>query len=110
MLLTSLACYSQPSESDSDVAIREARAKCAREYGNYPARARKEDATGTTWLKIYVDADGVVTKTEVIKSAGSTPAHKLLDRASKTIMECPGFFKRSGEPYTLELSWVWRLS
>lgn len=48
----------------------------------YPTAAAGAGATGSTTLEITVDATSTVTRVVVVKSAGDTPAHKLLDQAA----------------------------
>ena len=70
----------------------------------YPTAAARAGATGSTTLEITVDATSTVTRVVVVKSAGDTPAHKLLDQtaiddiATCTMNAAKG---RDGQPVTM---------
>jgi periplasmic protein TonB len=49
---------------------------------DYPPRARRAEATGTTRLRIEVTADGTVTEVSVLRPSGPTREHKMLDQAA----------------------------
>ena len=56
---------------------------------DYPVAALKEEATGTTRIRFTIDASGKMTGAEVLRSAGSSRAHKALDRAAvSALSEC----------------------
>jgi periplasmic protein TonB len=56
---------------------------------SYPAAAAKEEATGTTKIRFTIDASGKMLGAEVLKSAGASRAHKILDRtAVSALSEC----------------------
>jgi protein TonB len=48
----------------------------------YPAAAVRAEATGTTRIQFTVDGQGRVSKAEIVKSAGVSREHKMLDRAA----------------------------
>lgn len=48
----------------------------------YPAAAARAEATGTTRIRFTVDGQGRVSKAEVVKSAGPSREHKMLDRTA----------------------------
>ncbi len=80
----------------------------------YPADALRAQAQGRTRLRVWLDAAGQVTSTEVVESAGDTPAHKLLDQAAAAAFaRCPYTpgTDVDGKPASamLELNYVWKL-
>ena len=80
---------------------------------DYPAFSRRTEAVGTTLIEYKVDADGKVQDSRIIKSAGTTPAHKLLDSAAQfSFMHCtfvPARTKDGPVMSTPRISYVWRL-
>lgn len=63
---------------------------CAPTGDDYPAAARRAEATGTTQVRFNVGADGRLAGTpEVVRSAGPSREHKMLDRmAVSKLSEC----------------------
>jgi len=62
--------------------------QCARP--EYPAAALRADATGVTRVAFVVDAAGRVAGAQVVRSAGGTREHKLLDGAAvEALSQCP---------------------
>lgn len=90
-------------------------ASCAPGPDDYPAAAVKEEATGTTRVRFTVDAAGKLASSEVVKSAGSSRAHKALDRvAVQKLSECtfrPGI-DETGKAVggTFDVEYVWKLA
>jgi periplasmic protein TonB len=63
---------------------------CAPTADDYPRAARNSEATGTTVVRFNVGADGKLAgPPEILKSAGPTREHKMLDRiAVSKLGEC----------------------
>ncbi len=88
---------------------------CAPTADDYPAAAKRSEATGTTRIRFTVGADGRLTgQPEIIKSAGASREHKMLDRLAATkLAECK--FKagidETGKPagMTVDFEYVWKL-
>ena len=90
-------------------------AACAPKGDDYPAIAVKEEATGMTRVRFTVDGTGKLGSAEVVRSAGSSRAHKALDRvALQKLSECtfrPGIDEH-GRPTggTFDVEYVWKLN
>jgi protein TonB len=88
--------------------------QCAPTAADYPQPAIKANAEGRSLLRFTVDATGKLVGTEVVRSAGMSREHKLLDRvAAAKFAECkftPGV-DASGKPVggTVSIEYVWRL-
>ena len=86
---------------------------CAPKGEDYPAAALRAEATGTTKIRFTIDAAGKLVKTEVLKSAGASREHRLLDRvATEKLGGCtfsPGIDEQ-GKPVggTFEVDYVWK--
>ena len=63
--------------------------QCARP--TYPRAARRVQATGTTRIRFEIDAMGRVVEARVMRSAGPTREHRLLDRAAVDALARCGF-------------------
>jgi protein TonB len=87
---------------------------CAPKGEDYPAAAQRAEATGTTRLRFTIGADGKLQNTEVVRSAGASREHKLLDRlAAQKFGECtfrPGT-DSDGKAVggQVEVEYVWKL-
>ena len=88
---------------------------CAPSNEDYPAAAVRSEATGTTRVRVQVSAEGKLGGVELVKSAGPTREHKMLDRLLLSkISECA--FKagldENGRPMggTFDWEFVWKLS
>lgn len=90
-------------------------ATCAPTKDDYPSAAVRAQATGTTKVRINVDATGKVAGVDVVRSAGPTREHKMLDRVVVSKLgECrfrPGT-DANGNPTggTREIDYVWNLT
>ncbi|MBU6260047.1 MAG: energy transducer TonB, partial [Burkholderiales bacterium] len=90
-------------------------AACAPTSDDYPAAARRAEATGTTKIRFTVGPDGKLASAEVLKSAGPSREHKMLDRvALAKLSECT--FKAGldehGKPVggSFDVEYVWKLA
>jgi periplasmic protein TonB len=87
---------------------------CAPSAEDYPAAARRSEATGITKVRFTVGADGKLANAEVVRSAGSSREHRLLDRlAVSKLSECtfkPGA-DENGKPIggSFDVEYVWKL-
>jgi protein TonB len=88
---------------------------CAPTGDDYPAAARRAEATGTTKVRFNVGPDGKLAGSpEVVRSAGPTREHKMLDRtAVSKLGECN--FKAGRDETgkavggSFEVDYVWKL-
>jgi len=55
---------------------------CAPTADDYPGAAVRAEATGTTVIRFNIGPDGRLVGADVVKSAGPTREHKLLDRVA----------------------------
>jgi protein TonB len=87
---------------------------CAPKAEDYPAAAVRAEATGTTKIRFTIGPDGRVTGNEVVRSAGASREHKMLDRlAQAKLGECqfkPGT-DENGRPVgaSFDVEYVWKL-
>jgi periplasmic protein TonB len=87
---------------------------CAPKNEDYPPAAVRAEATGTTKIRFTVDATGKLANAEVVKPAGGSREHRLLDRvALQKLSECtfrPGV-DENGKPSggTFDVDYVWKL-
>jgi protein TonB len=87
---------------------------CAPTSADYPRAAAKAEATGTTKIRFRVDASGKLAGVEVVKSAGPSREHKMLDRiAADKLGECrftPGL-DENGKAVgaSFDVDYVWKL-
>ena len=88
---------------------------CAPTGDDYPAAARRAEATGTTKVRFNVGPDGKLAGApEVVRSSGPTREHKMLDRmAVSKLGECHFTAGRDehGKPVggSFEVDYVWKL-
>jgi protein TonB len=87
---------------------------CAPTDADYPPAAQRAEATGTTKVRFAIDGAGALVKAEVVKSAGGSREHKLLDRtAVEKLSQCkftPGS-DENGRPAggSFDVEYVWKL-
>jgi protein TonB len=87
---------------------------CAPREEDYPPAAARAEATGTTKVRFSIDGQGALVKAEVVKSAGGSREHKLLDRtAVEKLSTCkfvPGT-DENGRPAggSFDVEYVWKL-
>jgi periplasmic protein TonB len=87
---------------------------CAPRSEDYPAAARRAEATGLTRLRFTIDAAGALVRSEVVKSAGLTREHRLLDKVAESKLASCYFtagIDENGRPMggTFEVDYVWKL-
>jgi periplasmic protein TonB len=75
----------------------------------YPNAALRAEATGQTVLAFMLDSQGFLESTTILKSAGASPEHKLLDAASvRSLWSCR--FSPPPEPGVVYQNvYTWRL-
>jgi TonB family protein len=75
-----------------------------------PESLRRSDATGLTRVTGEVQPDGTVRSVVVVRSSGSTRAHKLLDRAAADALSRCRFPPEAGTaPATTTVDYRWTL-
>ena len=88
--------------------------QCAPKGEDYPPAAQRAEATGTTKIRFTIDANGKLVKTEVVKSAGSSREHRMLDRVAESKLGGCSFtagVDENGKAIggTFEVDYVWKL-
>ena len=80
----------------------------------YPAAALRAGAQGVTTVAFHVDANGKVTGSEIVKSAGPTNYHQMLDvETARALSLCP--FKAAKDadghpiPSIVKVDYAWRI-
>lgn len=87
---------------------------CAPTADDYPQAAIRANATGTTVVRFTIDASGKLASADVVRSAGASREHRLLDRVAITkFSECkfsPGV-DANGKPVggVVSVEYVWKL-
>jgi len=89
--------------------------QCSPTGDDYPRAARRTQATGTTKIRITVDATGKLTNAEVSQPSGMSREHHLLDRIALEKLSTCRFRAgndSSGKPLgrTWEIEYVWKLT
>ena len=87
-------------------------AKCTRP--DYPNAARRVEATGTSKIRFQIDPAGRVVNAEVLRSAGPSREHRMLDRAAvQSLSQCAfqGGLDSRGRPKGgfATVEYVWKL-
>ncbi len=88
---------------------------CAPRNEDYPPAAQRAEATGTSVIRFAIGADGkLVGQPQVVRSAGATREHKLLDRlAASKLSECrfTAGVDENGKPVgaSFDVEYVWKL-
>jgi periplasmic protein TonB len=87
---------------------------CAPKNEDYPAAAVRAEATGTTRIRFNIGADAKLLGSEVVRSAGPTREHKMLDRlALSKLSECQfrAGTDENGKPVgaAFDVEYVWKL-
>lgn len=80
----------------------------------YPKAAERAQVQGVSTLAFQVDATGKITGGEVVRSAGRTREHRMLDSAAlAALVHCPVTVERDeqGKPVasTVVVNYTWRL-
>ena len=78
---------------------------------NYPMDAVRARAQGTTVVMFTIDAEGELLDGAILKSAGETPAHKLLDQQTLRALAKCGFVAgadANGKPVTTRLRFTYK--
>jgi len=88
---------------------------CAPQSDDYPLAARRAEAAGVTRLRFTVSAAGSLVRSEVVRSAGPTREHRLLDKVAESKLAGCSFtagVDENGHPVggIFEVDYVWKLS
>jgi protein TonB len=87
---------------------------CAPTSADYPNAALRAEATGTTTIRFTVGADGKVESSQIVRTAGPSREHKMLDRVAQAkLSECtfrPGT-DENGKAVggTTQVEFVWKI-
>jgi periplasmic protein TonB len=88
---------------------------CAPRNEDYPGAALRAEATGTTKIRFTIDGTGKLEKVDVLKSAGASREHRMLDRVAvdklSTCKFSPGI-DQNGKPVggSFEVDYVWKIN
>jgi periplasmic protein TonB len=87
---------------------------CAPGAEDYPAAARRAEATGITRLRFTIDAAGALVRSEIVKPAGTSREHRMLDRVAESKLASCYFtagVDENGRAMggTFEVDYVWKL-
>jgi len=102
-----------PAQAPPRLAQGDARS-CAPTGDDYPPAAVRAEATGTTVIRFTVDATGKLASADVVRSAGPTREHRMLDRVAVTkLSECKFSPGRDAEGRAIggsfNIEYVWKL-
>lgn len=76
----------------------------------YPEVAEREGAQGVTRIRFMVDAQGMAVRAEITNSAGTTRAHRVLDRAAvDALVKCEIPLDKTTPGTAMVVDYVWRL-
>jgi len=87
---------------------------CAPTGDDYPRAALRTEATGTTTIRFSIDAAGKLAGTQVVKSAGASREHKMLDRVALEKLSSCTFTAgqdENGRPVgaSFDVEYVWKI-
>jgi protein TonB len=90
-------------------------ALCAPKSEDYPAAALRAEATGITKIRFTIDGTGHLAKAEIVKSAGATREHRMLDRVAADMLSTCKFtpgIDENGKPTggTFDVEYVWKIN
>lgn len=88
--------------------------ECAPKGSDYPPAALRAEAVGTTKVRFTIGPDGKLVGSEVVRSAGPSREHKLLDRlAVAKLSECTfrAGTDENGKPVgaSFDVEYVWKI-
>jgi protein TonB len=87
---------------------------CAPRNEDYPPAALRAEATGTTKIRFTVGPDGKLVSSQIVRSAGASREHKMLDRVAQAkLAECtfkPGI-DENGRAVggSFDVEYVWKI-
>lgn len=89
--------------------------QCSPTTEDYPRAARRAEATGTTKIRVTVDATGKLSSAEISKPSGLSREHRMLDRVALDKLSTCQFragIDTTGKPVgrTWEIEYVWKLT
>lgn len=87
---------------------------CAPTAEDYPGAAVRAEATGTTKIRFTIGADGKMTSSQVVRSAGPSREHKMLDRVALSRLSGCSFkagMDENGRAVgaSFDVDYVWKL-